>query len=67
MATDDSPDGVWLRDGSLVYKLKNGVNCDEINISMVNGSRNPEQRELQASIMQHMLNRIDVESSKSSN
>jgi hypothetical protein len=30
----------WLIDGSLIYRLNaEGVNCDEINVTMVNGSR----------------------------
>ena len=40
-----TPAGEWLRDGSMLYKL-NGYenNCDEINVTMANGSRNPLAR-----------------------
>jgi hypothetical protein len=35
----------WLIDGSLLYRLNDhGNNCDEINVSMANGSRTPEIR-----------------------
>jgi hypothetical protein len=35
----------WKIDGSLIYRLNDkGVNCDEINITMVNGSRAAEVR-----------------------
>ena len=42
----DSVDlGGWLIDGSLIYKLdEQGINCDEINVTMANGSRSAEDR-----------------------
>ena len=43
MTTNDKPTGVWLRDGSLIYRLENtphGLsNCDEINVTQVADSR----------------------------
>lgn len=39
--------GEWLRDSSLLYRLNDDVrptNCDEINITMANGSREPLAR-----------------------
>lgn len=35
----------WMVDGSLIYRLNDkGVNCDEINVTMVNGSRANDAR-----------------------
>lgn len=39
----------WQVDGGLVYRLKNGVNCDEINVTMANGSRGNDERYAAAS------------------
>jgi hypothetical protein len=43
MKTNEKPIGVWLRDGSLIYRLAAtpfGLsNCDEIDVSQVAGSR----------------------------
>lgn len=37
------PTGVWLQDGSLIYRLEQTslgrFNCDEINVTQVGGSR----------------------------
>ncbi|MBB3010693.1 hypothetical protein [Cupriavidus alkaliphilus] len=41
-------DSVWLRAGGLVYRLKHGFNCDEINVAMVDGSRDDLVREQRA-------------------
>lgn len=29
----------WLIDGSLLYRLEDGINCDEINVTQAGGSR----------------------------
>jgi len=41
--------GGWLIDGSLLYRLNEyGSNCDEINVTQTNGSRDPMFREFAA-------------------
>lgn len=50
----------WLRDGSLVYRLgeRDGYlqNVDEINVTMVGGSREEGPRYIAALALQKMLN-----------
>lgn len=49
------PNG-WIIEGSLLYRLNDhGNNCDEINVSMADGMRTPEIRELAAA---YLLKRI---------
>lgn len=43
--THDLPDGKWLISGGLLYRLKDGANCDEINVAMAGGSRDTLNRE----------------------
>lgn len=38
------PDEEWLRDGSLLYILKNGANHYEVNVTQVDGTRDPDAR-----------------------
>lgn len=49
MSIKDQPTGVWLRDGSLLYRLGHTThglsNCDEINVTQVAISlQGPESR-----------------------
>src|SRR5437868_11507021 len=46
--TEEQKQADWLRDGSLVYRLRDGVNCDEINVTMAGGSREVGPREARA-------------------
>ena len=45
--TEESQDR-WLRDGNLIYKLKDGANSDEIFVNMSGGSRDIKVREQSA-------------------
>jgi hypothetical protein len=47
----------WLRDGNLIYKLKDGVNCDEIVVNMSGGSRDSKSKEEKA---EKLLKLIDI-------
>lgn len=38
----------WECDGSLLYRLRDGINCDELEVRMVDGSRDPQLREARA-------------------
>ena len=45
MNTKTEPAGEWLQDGGLLYRLnEHDNNCDEINITMVDGSREMDAR-----------------------
>lgn len=45
----------WLIDRGLIYRLKNGANCDEINVTMVDGSRDDERCNLAATEILEVL------------
>lgn len=47
--------GGWLRDGSLIYRLSEGGNVDEINVTMAAGSRSERIREERAKIILSLL------------
>lgn len=48
-------DGEWLVSGGLIYKLQDGFNCEEINVTMARGSRDTEKRHEVALNVQSML------------
>jgi hypothetical protein len=49
VAQEVEPTG-WMRDGGLLYRLgEYGSNCDEINVTMANNSRDVKARSLAAS------------------
>jgi hypothetical protein len=47
--------GEWLRDGSLIYRLSEGRNADEINVNMAAGSRSERIREERAKFIFSLL------------
>lgn len=55
MATHNLPDGEWLVSGGLLYRLKDGTNCDEINVTMAGGSRDDLPRNCVASYLQGVI------------
>jgi len=48
----------WLVDDDLVYRLTNGSNCDEITVTMANGSRSMKERKVKAKEIMLILNAI---------
>lgn len=56
------PTGVWLQDGSLIYRLEQTslgrFNCDEINVTQVGGSRAIAPRAARAA---ELIKRIEAE------
>lgn len=53
--THNLPDGEWLVSGGLIYRLRDGVNCDEINVAMVDGSRDTGARTTKAGVILALL------------
>lgn len=53
--THNLPDGEWLVSGGLIYRLRDGVNCDEINVAMVDGSRDTDHRHGKANALLALL------------
>lgn len=49
------PDGEWLVSGGLLYRLKDGVNCDEINVTMAAGVRDDAVRQAVAVRLQGLM------------
>jgi hypothetical protein len=49
--------GGWLRDGSLIYRLSEGRNVDEINVNMAAGSRSYQACSWRAAMILEMFNR----------
>lgn len=45
----------WLIDGSLLYRLENGRNCDEINVTMIGGSRDDFLRHCAATKLKSLI------------
>lgn len=55
---DAEPNGQWLRSGGLLYRLTDGPhpeNCDEINVTMVDGSRDDKPRAARAQMLLKQL------------